>query len=372
MRRGQPRNSAQHAQNRAFGEQLPNQAAMRRTDGQTDLDLPLSSHRAREKEIRDVRTRDHQHQANREAHRHDERHELLQIDERRCVGDVDSRGPSVSFADARCRHVDRSGSLCREHVRLQASVESNRPVPTLGVRLIPGIAVQLPPHGQGNPKVRHVRLSAHEPLGGDPDDLVEMAFEANAPTDERRVAAESPAPETLAQNNDRVRPRREIILRCQEPPERRLTAKHREIVAGNRQPEGELIARGNDVIVRGRSPHDGIAERHGERSERDHAVEYLAAVADVAILGDREVLRPSVAIQRIQPHQRFRLTNRQRTQHEGVEESERCGVDAHSQRQCRDRDGGKAGCLRRRRQVNRMSWIKALPPVQDRYERFGR
>ena len=201
--------------------------------------------------------------------------------------------------------------------------------------------MQLPPHGEGNPEVRHVRLSADELLGGDPDDLVEMAVEANVPTDERRVAAELPAPETLAQNNDRVCPRREIILRCQEPSERRLTPKHREIVARNRQPEGELIARGNDVVVRGRSPRDGIAERNGERSERDHAGEYIAAVADVAILGDGEVVSPSVAIQRIQLHQRFRLANRQRTQHEGVEESKRCGVDAHSQRQCRDRDGGK-------------------------------
>ena len=101
VRRGQPRNPAQHAENRAFGDQLPDQAAIRRSDGQTDLDLPPSSHRAREKKVRDVRTGDHQHQANREAHRHDERHELLQIDERRRVGDADSRGPCLSFADAR-------------------------------------------------------------------------------------------------------------------------------------------------------------------------------------------------------------------------------------------------------------------------------
>ncbi len=227
------------------------------------------------------------------------------------------------------------------HMGLQASVECNGPVPTLVVQLIPWIAVQLPPHGQGNPKVRHVRLSADELLGGDPDDLVGMAVEANVPTDERRVAAESPAPEALAQDNDRVRPRREVILRRQEPSERRLTAKHREIVAGNRQPEGELIACGNDVVVCGRPPGDGVTERNRERSERDHACEDIVAVADVAILGDGEVVSPSVAIQRIQPHQCFRLTNRQRTQHEGVEERERCGVDAHAQRQRRDRDGGE-------------------------------
>ena len=168
-----------------------------------------------------------------------------------------------------------------------------------------------------------------------------MAVEANVPADERRVAAEPPAPEALAQDDDRVCPRREIVLRCQEPSERRLTAKHREIVPRNRQPEGELIARRNDVVVRGRPPGDGVTERNGQRSERDHACEYIVAVADVAILGDGEVVSPPVAIQRIQPHQCFRLTNRQRTQHEGVEESKRCSVDAHSQRQRRDRDGGE-------------------------------
>ena len=40
-------------------------------------------------------------------------------------------------------------------------------------------------------------------------------------------------------------------------------------------------------------------------------------------------------------HECFRLTNRQRAQHEGVENSKRRSVDAHSQRQCRDRDGGE-------------------------------
>ena len=257
VRRGQPRDSAQHAENRAFGDQLPEQAAIRRSDRQSDLDLAPSPHRAREQEIRDVRTGDHQHQANRETHRHDERHELLQADERRRVGEADSRGPRLSFGDAR-RQVERSGGLRRQHTGPQASVESNGPIRAVVVQLIPWIALQLPAHRQGNPEVRHIRLSADEFPGGDPDDLVGMAVEAHVPADERPVAAEPPAPEALAQDHDRVCPRREIVLRCQEPAERGLTAKHPEVIARNRQPEGELIAWRNDVVVRRRPPGDGV------------------------------------------------------------------------------------------------------------------
>ena len=129
--------------------------------------------------------------------------------------------------------------------------------------------MQLPPHSEGSPKVRHIRLSAHEVVGRDADDFVRAPVESNGPTDERRVAAELPAPETLAQDNDRVCSRRDIVVRRQESSERRLTAKHAEIVSRNGQPEGELITRRNDAVVCSGPPGDGIAERNGERTERD-------------------------------------------------------------------------------------------------------
>ena len=93
-----------------------------------------------------------EHQPNSQAHGHDERHELLQADECRRVGDADSRCRIFSFGDARCQYVHRGSSLRWRHMGLQASVESNGPVRAVAVQLIRWIATAIAPAWRGEPK----------------------------------------------------------------------------------------------------------------------------------------------------------------------------------------------------------------------------
>ena len=60
----QSENAPAHAEQKAFDEQLPNDAAARRTERAADGDLPASPGRARNEQVRDVGARNEQHETN--------------------------------------------------------------------------------------------------------------------------------------------------------------------------------------------------------------------------------------------------------------------------------------------------------------------
>ncbi len=158
--------------------------------------------------------------------------------------------------------------------------------------------------------------------------------------------------------------RRDVILGHQQPTELRLTAKHPEIVSRNGQPESELITRRNEPVIGSGSPGDGIAQRHRELIQRDNTRKNIVPLREVPILGDREVLYPSVAVQGIQLHQTLRIADGQRTQDERTEKRERRSVDANSQRQCCDRNGGKGSIPPKKTQGVAGVLSKVLDPAR--------
>ena len=79
-----------------------------------------------------------------------------------------------------------------------------------------------------------------KPGGADADDREGAAVERDRAPDDRRIAGESPLPEVVAEDDDRVRVRRAVFLRQERAAEDRADAERVEEVAADELAEDAL------------------------------------------------------------------------------------------------------------------------------------
>jgi hypothetical protein len=90
-----------------------------------------------------------------------------------------------------------------------------------------------------DPEIRREREGPLETFRGDADHGERRSIQHEGPAHDRRVGPEAPHPERVAQDGDGIHARRAVLVRREEPPQRRPRFQHVEQIAAHR---GERIA----------------------------------------------------------------------------------------------------------------------------------
>jgi hypothetical protein len=202
--------TADRGQRDALGEQLTHEARPSRAHGHAHghlLGPPLGS---REQEVGDVRAGDEEHEEN---GRHEEEHLDPDIGQH-VVGEGRRLQRMELGVEAVCRSIFLAGPRddpieiglgALERRPLAQSRHEVEEVTAAGVDVVRGI------HAQGTP---HVDVGVLDVEAGrqDADDRGRPAVEADGGSEDRRVGAERPPPQTVGDHRDRSRARQVLLL----------------------------------------------------------------------------------------------------------------------------------------------------------------
>ena len=266
--------TARDAQQRALGEHLPHQPGASGAKGGAHRHLARSRDRARQQQIRNVRTGDQQHETDGPQQHH----------QRRANWAGDRIGERLDSHLARGIVVGIGfGELTPDRVQIGDSLSVADSGPDLADRLevlaaaacerLADVVAERRPHLRALVEAlgdERLELTWH-----DPDDLERLTAHLDLPADGRWVSAKAAAPQTVAQDHDAVPVRR--VVGCLEiAAARRARAKHRE----------ELPADAKRGHAFGRAVRD---ERRQPRSNRDERLERAGAVGIVFQSGEADV-----------------------------------------------------------------------------------
>jgi hypothetical protein len=196
-------------------------------DGRAQRDLAPARRRAHEQQIGDVGARDEQHEG--DGRGQDQEH-------RPAAPDHDFLDPFDAEAAAVSQRVGEPGRVFRgrqfeTRLRLlegHAGLQTRRGLEE--VALIDGVRIEL----EGNPELGRVpaELRQVELRPDDPDHDMRITTELERLADDRRVAAEPPYPETMAQHGD-LRPVRQVLLGGERSSLEHLRAEEAEVVGAD-------------------------------------------------------------------------------------------------------------------------------------------
>src|SRR6185295_5204000 len=194
-REQQSHRAADHAQQNAFGEQLPNDPPAPRSEGQANRDFFFTHRGAREQQISDVRACDQQHKTDR-AKQNQKRGphgvSLLIVNQPEIDAVVRLK---ILFVQA----LGDRGHVCLRLRERHSGFDSSHGLQRNRVsRLLP-----LRSNRKGNPELsglfRKTKTRRHHS-----DDCAIYSIEADLLPDDRRVAAKVSSPKPVAQNDNHV------------------------------------------------------------------------------------------------------------------------------------------------------------------------
>jgi hypothetical protein len=212
-RNQQTRAATERRQHGALGQQLPHDAPPAGADREPDGNLPASCRRPRQQQIGDIGAGDQQHQADRS-------HQQLQ--RQREIGDAIAL-PAASVEEEQTGGIGpsrkRPGGFRQRRLRLLAAdlrfqpSEHTQPAGIAIVQFAVASRLRLRLHHH-----RHVDIvdgaaeSAGELRRRDPDDGVRLSIQADGLAEGGGIAAESPAPQSVTDDGNRIPPRGAIFV----------------------------------------------------------------------------------------------------------------------------------------------------------------
>jgi hypothetical protein len=262
---------AEHRHEDTLGQEVPHHARAARPEGEPHRDLAPPGGRAREHEVRDVRARDREHDPHDDHEQRGKpedrrlrlgRHARLALPEKReSARRTGAVGPLVGVGRAQPggEHVEARLYVRGLRAARQPGHERQEAGSPVAQRVVAGNEARAmgerQPGLDGDP--------AGEPgeaLGGDPHDRERRAGEDERAAERRRIAGETPLPETVADHH-RGGSVVAVVLRAEGAAERRPNGQGGEVVAGHElAPHARGLAVGED---------DVRADAEGEGRERD-------------------------------------------------------------------------------------------------------
>ena len=323
----EPEPAAEEREEKALGEELPEEPLAPGAEGDADRELAGPAARAREEEVGHVGAGDEE----------DERDRAEEDEEER---------PHVSDHRVGERHQARAGALVGVGI---GEGETARDAVEVGLRLRDRHAGSQPPDAvdaEAGAAVlqervlplpdRHVDVAAlevpHDEVEArrqDADDGEVLAVEEEAAADDVGIAAELALPEAGADQDHRRRAR-PVLVGGEVAPEHRLDAEHAEEVRRD-----ELALEALRLADAGQA--EALHARHRHRGE--------AAVLPlpVAEVEERDRAAPEVRLALVDRDQLLGARVRERLEEDAAHHREEGGVGADAEREGHDRDGGEAG-----------------------------
>ena len=185
----------------AFGQQLPDNAAPRCANRQSNADFPLTRHAAGEQQVRDVGATDQQDQSERDEQRREDRDGFEGLRHGAATRyELDAHGPVGGRRLVRvpCRELG-AGALHR-HAGFQASDNLDADL----VFAAADVRHEIDEAGERRPEVGRTDLETAEPFRHHSDDLVWRAGDEHRASNHVGIAVELALPSLVAQHEDGV------------------------------------------------------------------------------------------------------------------------------------------------------------------------
>ena len=218
-REDQPKHAAYHGQDQTLREELPDQPAAAGTERDADRELPAATLGSHEEKVGDIGTGDDQQ----EAHRAEQ--------DEKCRPDGADEGVGQRLDAEAEPHV---GWICvgilrdepanqRRQLTLRVDDRDSRPETGDCVEIVR--RARLRGRAIDRDRDEDGRIAEGEAAWHHPDHHAWRPVERDFATEDRGVGAEAPLPETIVENDDLIL-RWPILVRSEEPSERRLDTEH--------------------------------------------------------------------------------------------------------------------------------------------------
>ena len=271
-RHDESRCASRHRQRDGLDEQQTNDAAAAGAQGQADRDLLPAAEAAREQQPGNVRRRDDQHERGGATQQRDNRAVPLLL--------IDPDAADLAYLDTT---GERGVELVRQHGHLGLGLLNRHAIVeaadhadgVAATRQAIAVAVADAKHRGRDPHVvrrqagedavESFRSNAHHGEGGPVD--------AHARAEDAGVRAEFRPPQVVAQHGDRIPAGHAILVRQEEPADRRLQAQEVEVVGGHHG-AGDVEGTGRRDDVHGR-----------RRVVRGQVGEHARVIAIVQVVG---------------------------------------------------------------------------------------
>jgi len=316
---------------------LPNESGTARANSEPDPDFfpPLGG--AREEEVGQIHAREEEDER---AHHREQAGEsedrISNVGNEKSGRHQKHTAPCVFlrmlFRQLRGDSIELRFRLCARDAGLEAPDDEEI---VAVARIEPGAArLDLFRHHHRHPEFRRIRdLGADETRRRDPDDGKGMSVEQDCLPDDGRIAVESFLPAGVAHNHDWLRARRPILFRPETAPERRFYSENVEVISRDIVTPDALV----NAIVAETGDDEAISEQTGEDR---------VAISVVLVVGIRlESEIRAVAQLAVHRDELRRLAQGQRSQEDGIDETEDGGVGANPKRHRRDGERGEARML---------------------------
>ncbi len=339
----------------ALEEELPHEPYAARSERDAERDLAPPRGRAREEEIRDVGAGDEEDDAD-HPHEHQERGLGSVAQTRNPSGSLEQqkllRGEALSKAlrvgdaleiflkELPVDDVRFRASFVERHSFTQTSHRSQPSGSKVLEHRAPG-RKDLGLHHQGNVEVDRIAdFDAMKPALRDADDGHGLPVHEDGASDRLGIARESPLPECVAQDHDRMAARPDVVLPGEDPAH------------GGSHSESLEEGAGNEVGAHALGSFPGAHMRRSQEVGED-AFEDPAAIAKsfehrVGDRGQHLAVVMGEAGERargVEDHEPFGIAHGQRTDQELIDEPEDRGIRTDAEREREDDDEGEPGAL---------------------------
>ncbi len=328
-----PGERAQHREENALRQELAQQAPPRRAQGEADRDLPLPVGGPGQQEVGDVGAGDQEDEGDRPEQQHQRRPQLAhdRVEERLEGHALLRVRVRVALGEALREGLHLGAGAGDVHSRLQPADHVD-PRVVAPLRLAPDPVLETEERREdvgGLPAP--VEIPRH-----DADHREALPAQDEGAAEDAGVAAESPLPESLAQEDDAVGARL-LLLRAERPAEDRSLPERRE------RPRRDL------------PPVDALGLAHGVRRPAHGAEDEVLPVVAGDGLEDRALVAQVLEVRHGEAHLRDLLRPlgeeheapglrvRQGPQQDGVHHAEDRGVGADAERERGHGDDGEAG-----------------------------
>ncbi len=316
-------------QQKTLRGELAQHASAAGAERDANRDLPLADFGAGQQQVGDIGARDHQY----EGHRHQKNEQGgVEIAQNLALDgtELDAAalvGGGIGLFQALTNAVHLALGACQR----DAGPEARQHRGAAGAAV--GDILAANGHHQGQPEFGAI-FHAAEPGRHDADDGVRLAVELKGAADDRGIAAESPLPQRIAQDDDGIALRHFVLFGPEGAAEGGMDAEQRKIRLG-------------DVFGRDALPLVHAGEGRAGVREEGHVLERAALRAPVAVV--RHGGAPAFHLRPLDIAPQFdqagRRGIRERAEDDGIDDAENGGVGANAEGQGENRHEGECGAV---------------------------
>ena len=296
----QSRAAAEECEQEAFGEILANQPYAAGADRGANGHFALAHRCAHQEHVRDVETRDEQHEGAEGGERQrDVWNRVVGIGLgareffRESLDGNAFVGVGMLFGDAVCDDAERCARLLQVDARVQPCEKGNAATVAAFEELL-HVVLALAAHGPYGGAHRHECIHAEEgvsakkPLWRNTDNGHGAIIDLQSLADDAGIAIESLLPVGVAQNDDRIGVQRFALVRPNQAAERGLNSERGEIVAAYAADDAMIAAVVGEDAHQGRAIGEDFGGGGGLRTnvEEIRVREGLEAVGSLLLLGE--------------------------------------------------------------------------------------